>query len=116
MGCSQGSPSECIEAYPSRDTEPGWFLCPDSSQIICSLGAIENDFHGRRDLTPNICAIYTKESHRRLGIAGKLLNMAAVDLITKGLLQSLQQALYHSCMIFGSRLSLRLRRRRRAGR
>ena len=46
---------------------------------------IENDFHNRQDLTPNICAVYTEESHRCRGIAGKLLNKAVEDLRTKGI-------------------------------
>lgn len=48
------------------------------------LGVIENDFHDRPDLTPNICAVYTEESHRNRGIAGMLLNMAVEDLRSEG--------------------------------
>ena len=48
------------------------------------MGVIENDFHDRKDLTPNICAVYTEEKCRNLGIAGKLLNMAVEDLRSKG--------------------------------
>ena len=76
---------ECMESYLNNDTELGWFLCLDGSQIVGGLGVIENDFHDRPDLTPNICAVYTEESHRRLGIAGKLLNMAVEDLRAKGI-------------------------------
>ena len=46
---------------------------------------IENDFHDRPDLTPNVCAVYTEESHRKRGIAGHLLNMAVEDLRSKGI-------------------------------
>ena len=41
---------------------------------------IENDFHHRKDLTPNICAVYTEQDYRCQGIAGHLLNMAVTDL------------------------------------
>lgn len=31
-------------------------------------GSIANDFHDRKDLTPNICAVYTEEAYRGRGI------------------------------------------------
>ena len=76
---------ERMEAYLQNDTELGWFLCLDGDQIVGGLGVIENDFHDRPDLTPNVCAVYTEESHRCQGIAGKLLNMAVEDLRSKGI-------------------------------
>ena len=45
----------------------------------------QNDFHDRKDLTPNVCAVYTEEKYRFQGIAGKLLNMVADDLKSKGI-------------------------------
>lgn len=71
--------------YPDGKTKLGWYLCLDKDQIVGGLGAIENDFHDRPDLTPNICAVYTEESHRCHGIAGKLLKMAVEDLKAKGI-------------------------------
>ena len=76
---------DCMDAYLKQQTEYGWFLCMDSEEIIGGLGVIENDFHDRVDLTPNICAVYTEEAYRCRGIAGKLLNMAVEDLRTKGI-------------------------------
>lgn len=76
---------DCMEAYLKQETELGWFLCLDDSQIVGGLGVIENDFHDRKDLTPNVCAVYTEESHRGRGIAGQLLNMAVEDLQAKGI-------------------------------
>ena len=76
---------ECMEAYLNHETELGWFLCLDGEQIVGGLGVIENDFHDRKDLTPNVCAVYTEESHRCKGIAGNLLNMAVEDLRVKGI-------------------------------
>ena len=76
---------ECMEAYLKQETELGWFLCLDGDQIVGGLGVIENDFHDRPDLTPNVCAVYTEESHRCRGIAGKLQNMAVEDLRAKGI-------------------------------
>ena len=46
---------------------------------------IANDFHDRKDLTPNICAVYTDEDYRCQGIAGRLLNMAVEDLRSEGI-------------------------------
>ena len=76
---------ECMQAYLAGETELGWFLCLDGDRIVGGLGVIENDFHDRPDLTPNVCAVYTEESHRCQGIAGKLLNMAVEDLRAKGI-------------------------------
>ncbi len=33
-------------------------------QIIGGIGVIENDFHDRKDLAPNVCAVYTEEDRR----------------------------------------------------
>ena len=73
------------EAYLKKETELGWFLCMDGDRFVGGLGVIENDFHDRPDLTPNVCAVYTEKSHRCRGIAGKLLNMAVEDLRAKGI-------------------------------
>lgn len=48
------------------------------------MGVIENDFHDRKDLAPNVCAVYTEEKYRDKGIAGKLLNMVVEDMKEKG--------------------------------
>ena len=74
----------CMNAYLQKATEYGWYLCLDGSKIVGGLGVIENDFHDRKDLTPNICAVYTEADHRCQGIAGQLLNMAVEDLRSNG--------------------------------
>ena len=76
---------ECMDAYLNDETEYGWFLCLDDDLIVGGLGVIENDFHDRKDLKPNICAVYTEEDHRGKGIAGTLLNLAVEDLRDKGI-------------------------------
>ena len=76
---------DCMDAYLNGQTEYGWFLCLDGDAIVGGLGVIENDFHERKDLSPNICAVYVEESHRRHGIAGRLLDMAVEDLRSKGI-------------------------------
>ena len=61
-----------------------WCLCLDGEKIVGGLGVIENDFNDRKDLAPNVCAVYTEEAYRRRGIAGRLLNMAVEDLRSRG--------------------------------
>ena len=74
---------QCMEAYLNRETEYGWYLCLDGARIIGGMGVIENDFHDRKDLTPNVCAVYTEEDCRGQGIAGRLLNMVVEDMRSK---------------------------------
>ena len=76
---------DCIDAYLSGKTEFGWYLCLEENRIVGGIGVIENDFHNRKDLSPNICAVYTEEAYRKQGIAGNLLNMAVSDLRQKGI-------------------------------
>jgi len=79
-GVPQEAYLECMDAYLSGNTEYGWYLCLDNEKIVGGLGVIENDFHDRKDLTPNVCAVYTEEDYRNRGIAGNLLNMAVEDM------------------------------------
>ena len=76
---------ECMQAYLNGQTEFGWYLCLCNDRIVGGLGVIQNDFHNRKDLAPNICAVYTEIDHRGNGIAGNLLNMAVTDLKSKGI-------------------------------
>ena len=84
-GVPQEAYLECMDDYLSGKTEYGWYLCMDGSKIVGGLGVIENDFHDRKDLTPNICAVYTEADYRCKGIAGRLLNMAVEDLRSNGI-------------------------------
>ncbi len=83
-GVPQEAYLECMEAYLNNETEYGWYLCLDGNRMIGGLGVIENDFHDRKDFTPNICAVYTEEEYRCKGIAGHLLDMVVEDLKSKG--------------------------------
>ena len=76
---------DCMDAYLSGETEYGWYLCLDGDKIVGGMGVIENDFHDRKDLTPNVCAVYTEEACRGEGIAGRLLNMVVEDMRSKGI-------------------------------
>ena len=64
---------------------PQWYVAMDGDTIIGGLGVIENDFHNRKDLTPNVCAVYVEEAHRCQGIAGALLNHVCEDMASFGM-------------------------------
>ncbi len=76
---------ECMSDYLNHKTDLGWYLCLDGEKIIAGMGVIENDFHNRKDLSPNVCAVYTEKKYRSQGIAGKLLNMVVNDTKSKGI-------------------------------
>lgn len=75
----------CMQTYLSGESEYGWYLCMDGEKIVAGMGVIENDFHDRKDLVPNVCAVYTEEAYRCRGIAGKLLGYVVEDCRKKGI-------------------------------
>ena len=76
-----GSLQECL----TSKSVPQWYVAVEDGQIIGGIGVIENDFHNRRDLTPNICAVYVEENYRCRGSAGKLLDFVCEDMRSFGL-------------------------------
>lgn len=81
-----GVPVEAYRESMQRCVErktgiPQWYLVLDEEQnILAGAGAIENDFHPRRDLTPNLCALYVEEASRGRGIASAILDFIRRDL------------------------------------
>ncbi len=80
------------EAYLDSMTEslsgiavPRWYLAMDGERIIGGCGVIENDFHQRPDLRPNLCALYVEEDFRCKGIAGELMSFVCDDLSRCGI-------------------------------
>ena len=63
------SMEECLEG---KSPVPQWYLAVEDGRIIGGMGVIENDFHERKDLAPNVCAVYTERDRRGRGIAGAL--------------------------------------------
>lgn len=59
---------------------PQWYIVLDGKKIIAGLGVIENDFHHRKDLSPNVCAVYVEDAYRKQKIAGKMLDFVCEDL------------------------------------
>lgn len=64
---------------------PSWYLVLDEDKIIAGAGVIENDFHQRTDLFPNVCALVVEKDYRGQGIAKKLLNHICQDMKQKGI-------------------------------
>lgn len=75
----------CMDAYLANETEYGWYLCLNGGNIVGGMGVIENDFHDWKDLTPNVCAVYTEKDYRCRGIAGHLLGLVVEDMRSKGI-------------------------------
>ena len=53
--------------------------------IVSGVGVIENNFHNRKALMPNVCARYTEKEYRCRGIAGQLLDIVVNDMKSKGI-------------------------------
>lgn len=76
---------ESIDAcIKQKETVPQWYVAMEENTIVGGLGVIENDFHDRKDLTPNVCAVYVEEAYRCKGIAGQLLGCVCDDMNAQG--------------------------------
>lgn len=64
---------------------PSWYLCLDGDKVAAAMGVIENDFHPRKDLSPNVCAVYTEPEYRCRGLAGRLLEHVCADMAAHGI-------------------------------
>ena len=73
------------EALSGKTSVPQWYVAMEGSRIIGGLGVIENDFHNRKDLTPNVCAVYTEPDKRCQGVARALLRFVCDDMKAKGI-------------------------------
>lgn len=76
------SMEECVK---NSSSVPQWYIVMNGEKIIAGLGVIENDFHNRKDLTPNICSVYVEEEYRNQGIAGKMLQFVCDEFSKKGI-------------------------------
>ncbi len=73
------------ESLTGKEAVPQWYVAVKDDMVIGGLGVIENDFHDRKDLTPNVCAVYTEEAWRSRGVAGALLNHVCADMKNRGI-------------------------------
>ncbi len=69
---------------------PQWYIVLNKDKhLIAGAGVIDNDFHERKDLTPNLCALFVEENYRNQNIAKHILDFVREDLSNQGI-----QALY----------------------
>ena len=73
---------ECLK---KENAVPQWYVAVEGERIIGGLGVIANDFHNRKDLTPNVCAVFVEEDKRCNGIAGALLQFVCADMKERGI-------------------------------
>ena len=79
-GLPQQSYRESIRACRAAGV-PQWYVVPDGKGgIAAGAGLIENDFHNRKDLSPNLCALFVEAPCRCQGVAGMLLDFIRKDL------------------------------------
>lgn len=64
---------------------PRWYVAVNGREILGGLGVIENDFHDRKDLTPNVCAVYVEPACRGQGMAGRLLHRVCEEFEKMGI-------------------------------
>lgn len=77
---------ESMEACVANEgAVPQWYVAMQDEAIIGGLGVIENDFHDRKDLTPNVCAVYVEPEYRKQGIAGRMLQFVCDEFAEKGI-------------------------------
>ena len=76
------SMEECLRG---KGAVPQWYMALEGERIIGGMGVIANDFHDRKDLAPNVCAVYTEEDRRSRGVAGRLLEYVCRDMQARGI-------------------------------
>ncbi len=59
---------------------PQWYLLVEGEAVAAGAGVIENDFHDRPDLRPNLCALYVEACCRGKGLARRLLDEVRRDM------------------------------------
>lgn len=73
---------QCLEG---KEPYPQWYAVMDGDTIIGGPGVIENDFHDRKNLKPNVCAVYVEKDYRNRGIAKAMLNFVCEDMKERGI-------------------------------
>ncbi|MFW6481871.1 GNAT family N-acetyltransferase [Acinetobacter baumannii] len=65
---------------------PQWYIVLNKDKyLIAGAGVIDNDFHERKDLTPNLCALFVEENYRNQNIAKNILDFVREDLSNQGI-------------------------------
>lgn len=72
------------ESLRASGAVPQWYAAVENGRFIGGAGVIQNDFHDRKDLAPNVCAVYVEPDCRGRGVAGALLDYICRDMKTRG--------------------------------
>lgn len=71
--------------HGAENRDSSWYVIVDGQRnTIAGAGVIENDFHDRKDLTPNLCDLFVEERKRVRGIAGVVPDFVRKDLASLG--------------------------------
>ena len=72
----------CLE---KKGPIPQWYLAvTEEGEIAGGMGVIENDFHTRPDLTPNVCAVYVEPAFRGKGLVRRMMENLCRDMAQMG--------------------------------
>lgn len=71
---------ESMEVSLIKKEIPQWYIVIENNRIIAGAGIIDNDFHDRVDLSPNLCALYVEKTHRHQRIAPQLIDFIKKDM------------------------------------
>ena len=77
---------ESIQASTRKNTSvPQWYVVLNEwGEIIAGAGVVDNDFHDRVDLTPNVCALLVEKDYRNHRIAKMILETIKQDFAEMG--------------------------------
>ena len=74
------------ECFTGKSNIPQWYVViNEKEEIIAGAGVIENDFHNRKDLSPNLCALYVEEKYRKRGLGKYILDFIREDMAYMGI-------------------------------
>ncbi|HFI0081152.1 TPA: GNAT family N-acetyltransferase [Streptococcus suis] len=76
-----GAYRESIESsFDLKRVVPQWYVILNTKgEIMAGAGVIDNDFHERKDLSPNICALFVEELYRNQHLAKTILTFIRKD-------------------------------------
>ena len=70
------------ESLLKETSIPQWYIMLENdNSIIGGIGVIENDFHNRKDLTPNICFKFRKYSNNVIKKAKEFDNSMIITIL-----------------------------------
>lgn len=73
-----------LESINKKTGIPEWYIVDNGGDIVAGAGFVVNDFHDRKDLSPNICALFVEEEYRGKGIARHILDVVRKESAATG--------------------------------